>query len=587
MRRVFALVRHHPYWFACVVLLLFLEVSLTMASPIIVKRLVDFIALHMRAGTLQTVVIDFRYLFDNILLLQLLAITLLTAVSMFVSTVVLGYFIQKIIIDLRGRAIVHSLNQSMSYFHSEPIGRMVTRMTNDLDAATTFLKTLIEQMFASILSLVAVNVALFIVNWRLTAAMFIGLPFIIVFVELYRKKILKASQSLRAQRSELNTYTAEHLQGAADIKIYNKLDASIASCNAITDAYYAKRIRLGGYMMFVRPFMNLFLALLIFIIIVFGAYFINKGLVTVGIIIAFIQLANNFFNPIITLAQNATQIQESMAGVERIFLFLDEQQALSESAVCEKNVALIETAHEYTLAFENVSFRYHEHAPFVLREISLALTPSKRIALVGHSGSGKSTLARLCVRFWDASGGAITLNGYPINSMPRALLRSKIRLLQQDSFIFEGSVRENLTMGKSIAHKALDYVAQKSGLSELIAQLPHGWESAIRASMLSTGQQRLISICRIFLEAPPILILDEFSAVLDNETEHMIQSLLEELQSTRSTLVIAHRLNTIKTCDEILYLEEGQIIERGTHAQLLQEKKSYAQLIQNMQRTIA
>lgn len=367
------------------------------------------------------------------------------------------------------------------------------------------------------------------------------------------------------------------------IKIYNKIEASIVSCNAILDDYYAKRMRLGTYMIFVRPFLNLFLAILIFIIIVFGAYFIHQGIVTVGIIVAFIQLAHNFFNPIITLAQNSTQIQESMAGLERVFLFLDEMYVVSEKNVSEKNVMLIENAREYTLRFENVSFYYHEHAPFVLRDISFSLPPGKRIALVGHSGSGKTTLARLCVRFWDVTNGSIMLNNCAIDSIRLSQLRSKIRLLQQDSFIFEGSVRENLTMGKPIAQKQLDSIAEKSGLCDLIAQLPKGWDSTVRASMLSTGQQRLMAICRIFLTATPILVLDEFSAVLDNATEHMIQNLLEELQKKCSTLLIAHRINTITTCDEILYLEEGQIIERGTHASLLQRKNMYAQLIENMQ----
>lgn len=244
---------------------------------------------------------------------------------------------------------------------------------------------------------------------------------------------------------------------------------------------------------------------------------------------------------------------------------------------------LIENAREYTLRFENVSFYYHEHAPFVLRDISFSLPPGKRIALVGHSGSGKTTLARLCVRFWDVTNGSIMLNNCAIDSIRLSQLRSKIRLLQQDSFIFEGSVRENLTMGKPIAQKQLDSIAEKSGLCDLIAQLPKGWDSTVRASMLSTGQQRLMAICRIFLTATPILVLDEFSAVLDNATEHMIQNLLEELQKKCSTLLIAHRINTITTCDEILYLEEGQIIERGTHASLLQRKNMYAQLIENMQ----
>lgn len=608
----------HPLLFACVSALLAVQVVLTMLSPVLVQRIIDAAGKHSVAGNRIAEARIAEFLADNPLLIQLLAVSVLTALFMFVSSIVLTYFQQKIIAELRVTTISHAMRQSMDYFSKEPIGAMVTRMTSDLDSAGAFLQTLLQSIASALLSTVGVSVTLFIINKNLTLALFGALPLVLITVEIYRRKILRASQRFRTERGILTVYTTEYLQGAMDVQIYNKTEESSGAFNNAAESYYRARRVLGYYQAFIRPFMNLFLAVFIFIILVAGAYLVGNAMATVGTVIAFVQLASTFFNPILTLAQSITQIQESMAGTERIFLFLDfadmlpqrrarrtektqaQKKFLQKSAaragsitgahavqhaVQQHPAAAIINPSRCTLAAHDAGFYYRRGSP-ILKNISFTLEPEKRIAVVGHSGSGKSTLARLCVRFWDVTSGRITLDGHNIAQLPLHTLRSSVRLLQQESFIFDGTLRENLTMGKDIPQRELDALANTSGLSDILASLPRGWESEVSAQRLSSGEQRLITICRVFLNAPPVLILDEFSATLDNRTEHSVQQLIGELQKSRASLIIAHRLNTIKTCDEILVLDGGHIAERGSHGSLMDHGGLYGALVQDMKETI-
>lgn len=599
------LMMSHPLLFVCVSALLAVQVVLTMLSPVLVQRIIDAAGKHSAAGHREAEARIAAFLADNPMLMQLLGVSVLTALFMFVSSIVLTYFQQKIIAELRVTTISHAMRQSMDYFSKEPIGAMVTRMTSDLDSAGAFLQTLLQSIASALLSTVGVSVTLFIINKNLTLALFGALPLVLITVEIYRRKILRASQRFRAERGILTVYTTEYLQGAMDVQIYNKTEESSGAFNNAAESYYRARRVLGYYQAFIRPFMNLFLAVFIFIILVAGAYFVGNAMATVGTVIAFVQLASTFFNPILTLAQSITQIQESMAGTERIFLFLDfadmlPQRSAKRAATLEAKLqaqraksgahdpaapAAIIKSSRCTLAAHDAGFYYRRGSP-ILKNISFTLEPEKRIAVVGHSGSGKSTLARLCVRFWDVTSGRITLDGHNIAQLPLHTLRSSVRLLQQDSFIFDGTLRENLTMGKDIPQRELDALANTSGLSDVLSSLPHGWDSEISAQRLSSGEQRLITICRVFLNAPPVLILDEFSATLDNRTEQSVQQLIGELQKSRASLIIAHRLNTIKTCDEILVLDGGHIAERGSHESLMERGGLYGALVQDMKETI-
>ncbi len=559
----------------CSVILISFMVFITaqMIIPILLKTLIDIIPNIIKSPSLNK-----TFFIQNTQLFQIILATITVSIFMFITTITSSYLIQKIVMELRQKIITHSLKQSMNYFNKEPIGSIVTTVTNDLDSASMFFEIMINQVFSSLLSLIALLITLFIINPYLTFSLFIGFPFIIVLAELYRKKILKTAQKLRTERQISNTYVAEHLQGADDLQLYNKTKQSITTFNTYTYSYYLARLQLGKHQSFVRPFLNLFLTLLIFIIIISGAYFVNAAIASIGVIIAFIQLAKQFFSPIITLAQQLTQVQESIASIERVFLFLDVSTELPNPSHLPSS--FIQKENQYTLIFKNVCFSYKDNNP-TLQNISFSLEPNKKIALVGYTGSGKSTIARLCVRFWDICEGHITLNGTNINNIPLSFLRNTVKLLQQDSFIFDGTLRDNICMGKETTQQNLTTLAKKSSLDELLVTLPKSWDSIINSQTLSVGQQRLIAICRILIDPPPIVLLDEFSAALDTTTEQYIQKLLSELQKNRSCLIIAHKLHTIQSCDEILYLKNGYITERGTHTNLLKLNGDYSKLLQH------
>lgn len=556
--------KHIPLTILMILLIIVSSVS-TMLTPYFIQGIIDHIQEISSLGAIFPLII----------------VAFVGSLGTFLSMLVSTFLIQKIILELRQKVVIHSLQQSMEYYNKEPLGRMVTRITKDLDEADNFYQTVSGQIIGSLISLVTVTTMLYILNKTLLLYALIGIPFIVFFTQFYKKKILVSAQRSRSQTSFVNSYLSEHLQGLLDLQLYNKTEESVTHFLKHNQELYMRERKLGLYQMFIRPFLNLTLIIMIVVVVIAGAYLANKTLVTVGTLFAFIQLIQSFFFPIITLAQVSAQIQSSVVSLERIFSFLQINTALHDPILQQANQARINLPQS-VLSFSHVGFSYNTQK-MVLKDINLELTPNKKTALVGHSGSGKTTITRLCMRFWDTTEGAIYFNGVNIKDIPIETLRSNIVLLEQDSFIFFDTIRENLTIGRNIDQLTLDTIAKKTGLDTLIARFDQGWDHVVNRKLISTGEQRLISISRVLVKPPAIILLDEFSATLDNQTELVIQNLIEELQQNRGSLIIAHRLNTIMQCDEILYIDNGSIIEQGTHTQLLARNGGYAQLIQNME----
>ncbi len=534
-------------------------------------------------------------------IIKYIGIAAISSFALFLHSIVSTILIEKILLSVRQQVVIHAFSHSMDFFTNEPIGKLITLTTRDLDAIGNFFRNILTQIISSSIAFIIVVGTLFILNTYLALITLGTVPLLILLVNYFRKKILKKSKIVRENTEKINIYLTEHLQGKLDIQLHNKLDTSNKTFTSIADTYYNSRRNLALQEMLLRPFLNLMLIIITIVVIISGNILSIKGFITIGVIIAYIQLIDRFFFPLITIAQNINQVQESLISFNKIFTFLSTKPSITENAPTESIPTHKDTAtptplsplhaHHHisqealTLEFKNVSFAYKDNT-LVLKNIDFTLSPNKTIALVGHSGSGKTTIVKLCMRFWDVQQGSITLNGIDIRNIPVHSLRNNIALLHQDSLILHGSIRENIEMGRSIPQKELDILAEKSKLDTIMKRSHLTWDSVIHKKQLSVGEQRIIAICRVLANAPSIVLLDEFSATLDNDTEKTIQSLLKELQKKRGTLIIAHRLNTIKDADEIIYLKEGEIQEKGTHTHLLHKKDHYYNMLQKMRDTI-
>ncbi|XP_060083732.1 uncharacterized ABC transporter ATP-binding protein YknV-like [Ylistrum balloti] len=510
---------------------------------------------------------------------------LISSATMFGYSLLNTLLVEKILLTLRQRVVQHAFSHSMDFFSNEPIGKLITLTTRDLDSIGNFFRNVISQILGSVISFFVVLVMLYILSWELALVTLSIVPIAAFFVNYYRKKVLVLSRDVRENTGKINTYLSEHLQGKLDIQLHGKLEQSFSSFNAVANAIYRSKYRLNEKHKLLRPFLNLLLIVITVSVLITGTVLSYNGLITIGIIIGYIQLINRFFYPLITIAQHITQLQESVVGFDKIFSFLHTKSSIRSPKETSDIVSAISKSKNCTLAFHDVSFAY-KNKDYVLHNISFELTPNSTIALVGHSGSGKSTIVKLCMRFWDPSKGSITLNGKDIRTLPLALLRKHIGFLHQDNLIFQGSIRENIEIGRKIDSKKLERVAQESNLDVIMSRSQWNWDSKIEKNTLSIGEQRIIAICRVLVDAPQFLLLDEFSATLDNATESIIQTLLHTLQKERGTILIAHKLNTIQNADEILFLQSGKIIERGTHTALLAKKKHYYHMLQNLHETI-
>lgn len=558
--------RLHKFLFGILLMLIIIGTTSSMIIPVFIKNIIDNLSHTTNLSA---------YLKPMLLLL------VLGTLAGFFQAILSTLLTQKIVLELRQRVVTHSLKQSMSYYTKEPIGRMVTRITKDLDETSNFFDMLFSQIIGSGMSLFIVCAILINLNFYLFLYTLLAVPLIVVFAEFYRRKVYIKSKLVREQTSRVNVYLAEHLQATTDLQVNNKLNESINNFYKYNEDLYHKERKLGINQTLVHPILSLIQTIIVVIICLSGIALTSKALVTVGTFIAYIQLIERIFWPLMSLAQASTQIQTCFVSLDRLFSFLHINTALPEVSTHKNTDFETGSDKERSLKFKDVNFSYNPQTQ-VLFDIDFALEEDEKIALVGHSGSGKSTISKLCMRFWDIDEGSIELNGINIKDYPLHVLREKVVLLEQDSFIFKDTIRENICIGREIAQDILDRIAEKTGLDKLVKSYSDGWNHILDSKSISTGEQRLIAIARVLVAPPDFIILDEFSATLDSATELKIQSLLEELETNRGVIIIAHRLHTIMQCDKILFIEQGHIVERGTHQELIALNGHYTQLISHM-----
>ena len=496
----------------------------------------------------------------------LLAILLLAFALGYGEYYALEFTGQNIMQNIRLQLFGRIQSQAVSFFDRHPLGRLVTRVTNDVENLNEMFKSVVITVFKDIFILVGILVVLLYLNWRLALVSFVILPFIFGLTLLFSHLAREAFRELRAKVAKMNAFMQERLAGMKIIQLFAREDFQIQSFARINHENYLagmKQIRVFAVFM---PIMELFSAFAVALIIWHGGGKVIGEQLTLGSLVAFISYIQMFFKPIRDISEKYNIMQSAMASTERILEFMDHREEIPEP---EHPVSLPHV--EGHLEFRGVSFGYDKEYP-VLHDVSFEVKPGEMVAIVGATGAGKTTVVNLIERFYDPDKGAIYLDGVDIRKWSKRELRSQIGLVMQDVFIFAGSLRENISLGRDeVSGEVMDRALTQANADRFIQRLPNGLDQEIGegGSTLSAGERQLLSFGRSLAYEPKVLILDEATSSVDPETERLIQEAISRITETRTTLVVAHRLSTIRKASRILVMHHGRIHEQGTHGELM------------------
>lgn len=477
--------------------------------------------------------------------------------------------------DMRRELFEHLHKLSFSYFDKSRTGNLMSRLVNDLNTICEAAHHAPEDAFISLLMLGGSFIVLVNINWQLTLMIFASVPFIIWFAASKRLKMMERFRKVRKDIADINSQAENSISGIRVAKAFTNEGYEMQKFD--TDNMTLQRSREWAYQAMAEFYslIQLMCDLLRLLVLVLGGVFVFQQRINYGDLVAYLLYINLFLTPIRNLSHVMQTYQQAAAGFERFIEVMDVQPE-----IVDKENAIPLTNVRGNVVFKDVSFSY-DNQEKVLKDINLNIEPGKTVALVGPSGGGKSTLCNLIPRFYEVEHGQILIDGKPIDQLTLATLRRNIGIVQQDVFLFSGTIKDNILYGRPDAtDEEIIEAAKHANIHDFILQLPEGYDTYVgeRGIRLSGGQKQRVSIARVFLKNPPILILDEATSSLDNESELIIQQALELLSKNRTTLVIAHRLSTIKDADQIVVLTDKGIVEQGTHQQLLAKHGLYASL---------
>ncbi len=535
----------------------------------------------------------------------------------FIQTYLMQWTGQKVMFDLRSQIFRHLQHMHVAFFDKNPVGRLVTRVTTDVDALNEMFTAGVVSIFEDVFVLAGIIAIMMKMNWKLALITFAVLPLIVYVTKVFRDSVRDSYRRIRTAIARINSYLQDAVSGMLVLQLFNRDQRAYNKFSDINASHMeAYKDAILAYSLY-YPAVEILSAMAIASIIWFGGNDVIRGVASIGVLVAFMQYAQRFFRPIQDLSEKYNILQSAMAAGERVFKLLDTRIEVTSPAITKRpqGPGQIEIDHVWfaygnKVAAEKPADSSNRPGPFdsaqgrfagapvpaqaiasaetgepdwVLRDVNFVLEPGETIAVVGHTGAGKTTLISLLMRFYDVQRGAIRIDGVDIKEMDLDELRSRFGVVLQDPFLFSGTVEGNIRLGTArIQDQDVEQAAEDVNLADFIRKLPGGFKEEVRerGSTLSTGQKQLISFARALAHNPKILILDEATSSVDTETEFRVRDALNRMVEGRTALIIAHRLSTIQRADKIIVMHKGQVREMGTHQQLLAQRGIYYKLYQ-------
>jgi ATP-binding cassette subfamily B protein/subfamily B ATP-binding cassette protein MsbA len=572
---VFRFARRYKLALALTITSMLLLVGAQLVIPWVIKVLISTVTdVATTGGSAQNIILQ--------LTLAVLAIYILRGGLQFLRSYMAHVAGWGVVADMRKYLYNHLQRLSLRFYEDKQTGQLMSRVINDTDLFEQMIAHAVPDVFVNVITLIGVSVVLFGLNWRLTLLSMIPIPLVILTLQIFTRYVRPAFRARQKELGELNAMLNDNLHGIREIKAFNQEEDQFQRIGSGVDRYLQVNLRALRLMATVQPFIDFSSSLGTLIVIYFGGQLAFQQVLPVSDLVAFFLYLEMFYQPVRNLSNAWEAIQNASAGADRVADLLAEQQEPLE----RKGAIELQQRAAGALKFEHVSFRYKQ-GDSVLEDISLDIPARHVVALVGPTGVGKTTLASLIPRFHDVIDGAISMDGTDIRDLTLESLRSQISMVLQDVFLFHGTVRENILFGRPTASDDDMLAAAKvANAHDFIMLLPDGYDTLIgeRGIKLSGGQKQRLSIARAVLKDAPILILDEATSSVDTETELLIQQALERLMVGKTTIIIAHRLSTVRNADLIVVLEGKQIKESGTHAELISSQGLYQRLYTVQQR---
>ncbi len=504
--------------------------------------------------------------------------------GLLISVIFLTSFAQILLLEWVGQSVMHTIRQhlfnhllhlDLSFFNASPTGRLVTRLTNDIQNMNEMFTSVIVTLFNDLLRLIGILLLLFWLNPKLATVMSVFVPLSLLITILFARMARERFRAIRTQLARLNSFLSETLSGIAIIQLFSRQKSSQDNFEKLSSGYLQRtlnQIKLFGAFMPLTEFLS---SCAVALILWYGGSQVLQKELSLGGLVAFISYMRLFFQPLRELSQKYSIVQSAMASAERIFQLLD----------TKSTITVTEHPHQHQhitgeLKFTNIIFAYDKSTP-VLQDISFSLRPGQTVALVGTTGSGKTSLVNLLLRFYDPQQGSITIDGRDIKEMDLKQLRTVVGVIMQDVFILQDTLFANIVMETGHSREQVQQILGQTGMNRFVDKLPLGLDTVIGEGglELSTGEKQLLSFARVLCRAPAILVLDEATAAIDTESENILEQAIADSFKGRTSLIIAHRLSTVKRADHIVVMDKGQIIEQGNHETLLRNSGHYALLV--------